>query len=183
MVLKNFDRFRKDLTVLSGFYNATYTFRGDVRLEPKSLSFGANVRRGVRPRLSRNPQCDLGRVMQHKGFRSQEEVDAMVEKPWGTNDAAIADQPASRANDPVTSHVAASMASEWLSATGEIIFEALISLREATIDELAKVTRLTSVQIARRLPEMKEDCRAETTGETRPSLAGRPQRVWRLKHG
>ena len=41
MVLKNFDRFRKDLTVLSGFYNATYTFRGDVRLEPKSLSFGS----------------------------------------------------------------------------------------------------------------------------------------------
>ena len=44
MVLKNFDRFRKDLTVASGFYNATYTFRGDVRLEPKSLSFG-HVRR------------------------------------------------------------------------------------------------------------------------------------------
>ena len=27
MVLKNFDRFRKDLTVLSGFYNATYISR------------------------------------------------------------------------------------------------------------------------------------------------------------
>lgn len=92
-------------------------------------------------------------------------------------------EPASRANDPVTSHVAASMASGMAERHREIIFEALISLREATIDELAKVTRLTSVQIARRLPEMKEDCRAETTGETRPSLAGRPQRVWRLKHG
>lgn len=68
-------------------------------------------------------------------------------------------EPASRANDPVTSHVAASMASGMAERHREIIFEALISLREATIDELAKVTRLTSVQIARRLPEMKEDCR------------------------
>ena len=59
MVLKNFDRFRKDLTVLSGFYNATYTFRGDVRLEPKSLSFGSMCEEEFGQRLSRNSR-DLG---------------------------------------------------------------------------------------------------------------------------
>ena len=38
-------------------------------------------------------------------------------------------EPASRANDPVTSHVAASMASGMAERHREIIFEALISLR------------------------------------------------------
>ena len=42
-------------------------------------------------------------------------------------------EPASRANDPVTSHVAASMASGMAERHREIIFEALMGLREATI--------------------------------------------------
>jgi hypothetical protein len=39
-VAKNFDRFRKDITILAGHYEAVMNLRGDVRLEPKSLSFG-----------------------------------------------------------------------------------------------------------------------------------------------
>ena len=83
MVLKNFDRFRKDLTVLSGFYNATYTFRGDVRLEPKSLSFGAMCEEEFGRVYRAILNVIWGRVMQRKGFKSQEEVDAMVEKLLG----------------------------------------------------------------------------------------------------
>lgn len=37
---KNFDRFRKDIAILAGFYEATYRINGDVRLEAKSISFG-----------------------------------------------------------------------------------------------------------------------------------------------
>lgn len=36
---KNFDRFRKDIAILAGFYNATYRLNGLVRLEAKSISF------------------------------------------------------------------------------------------------------------------------------------------------
>jgi hypothetical protein len=39
-VRTNFDRFRKDLTILAGYYEATYNVRGEVRLEAKSLSWG-----------------------------------------------------------------------------------------------------------------------------------------------
>lgn len=35
----NFDRFRKDLTILSGYYEPTYNVRGEVRMEPKSLQW------------------------------------------------------------------------------------------------------------------------------------------------
>jgi len=37
---KNFDRFRKDLIVLAGFYEAFYRLDGSTRIEAKSISFG-----------------------------------------------------------------------------------------------------------------------------------------------
>ena len=38
---KNFDRFRKDLIILAGFYEATYRIDGSVRIEAQSISFGS----------------------------------------------------------------------------------------------------------------------------------------------
>lgn len=38
---RNFDRFRHDITILAGFYDATYRLNGDVRIEAKSISFGS----------------------------------------------------------------------------------------------------------------------------------------------
>ena len=38
---KDFDRFRKDITILAGYYDATYRLNGEVLLEAKSISFGA----------------------------------------------------------------------------------------------------------------------------------------------
>lgn len=40
-VQPNFERFRKDLTILAGFFTSTFNVRGDVRLEAKSLSFAS----------------------------------------------------------------------------------------------------------------------------------------------
>ena len=36
---KNFDRFRKDIIILCGMYDAHYRLNGEVRLEAKSVSF------------------------------------------------------------------------------------------------------------------------------------------------
>jgi Protein of unknown function (DUF1367) len=36
---KSFDRFRADLTILSGYYESTIRLDGSVRIEPKSISF------------------------------------------------------------------------------------------------------------------------------------------------
>jgi len=38
---KNFDRFRKDLIILAGYYDASYRIDGSVRVEAKSISFGS----------------------------------------------------------------------------------------------------------------------------------------------
>lgn len=37
--VKDFDRFRKDLIILAGYYDATYRVDGSVRVEAKSISF------------------------------------------------------------------------------------------------------------------------------------------------
>lgn len=39
-IKKNFDRFRNDITVLAGYYEATVNMRGEVRMVAKSISFG-----------------------------------------------------------------------------------------------------------------------------------------------
>jgi hypothetical protein len=36
---KNFDRFRADITILSGYFDTTVRLDGSVRIEPKSISF------------------------------------------------------------------------------------------------------------------------------------------------
>ncbi len=38
-VERNFDRFRKDVIIRAGYYEATYRLNGDVRIEAKSISF------------------------------------------------------------------------------------------------------------------------------------------------
>jgi hypothetical protein len=40
-VRPSFDRFRKDLIILTGRFDATYNARGEVRLEAKSISFAS----------------------------------------------------------------------------------------------------------------------------------------------
>ena len=37
---KNFDRFRKDIIIRAGYFNATYRLNGDIRFEAKSIAFG-----------------------------------------------------------------------------------------------------------------------------------------------
>lgn len=40
-VMPNFDRFRKDVTIMCGHYKPVYNVRGEVRLEADSISFGS----------------------------------------------------------------------------------------------------------------------------------------------
>lgn len=41
IVRKEFERFRKDITILAGFYESSINLKGEVRLEAKSLNFSA----------------------------------------------------------------------------------------------------------------------------------------------
>ena len=84
-----------------------------------------------------------------------------------------------RSFDPVTSFVAAKMAREFSSTQCDLIHAALVKQGPASKDQLAARLRLDGVAIARRLADLQRQGRAEPTGATRLSAAGRPERIWR----
>lgn len=79
-----------------------------------------------------------------------------------------------RITDPHTSHTAAALAPDFIGSHEAMIRQAL-QLGPATKDEIARLTGLSDVAVARRLAHM-ADC--FPTGDTRPSKTGRPARVW-----
>lgn len=40
-VLPNFERFRKDVTIMAGFYEATWNIKGELRVDPESLKWSS----------------------------------------------------------------------------------------------------------------------------------------------
>ena len=78
LVAKNFDRFRKDITILAGFFDTVTNLRGEVRLEAKSLAFH-NM---GEEEFERVYKAVLGvvwdRILRSKGYESPEKVDAIV---------------------------------------------------------------------------------------------------------
>lgn len=89
-------------------------------------------------------------------------------------------QPRARSTDPETSHQAAARVIDFSGGHYALILGALGLHGEGTIYDLAEQTRLTHVQVARRIAEL-DQLRVEPTGKTKFSPSGRSCRVWRLK--
>lgn len=87
--------------------------------------------------------------------------------------------PAARSTDPGTSHEAALSAKELAERHARIILEALRTHGPCGKDRIAALTRLTGVQVCRRLPELQRAGLIEETGKTVTSTAGRKEREWR----
>ncbi len=58
-VSKDFDRFRKDMTILAGFSKAVYNARGEVRLEAESLSLRQHGRGSFREGFPGCAECGI----------------------------------------------------------------------------------------------------------------------------
>ncbi len=86
--------------------------------------------------------------------------------------------PLFRRTDPVTSKIAGTMAREFRGDHERRILEALAA-GPGTKDEIAGRCGLTEQQVARRMHGLARAGLVETTGSTRPSASGRPERVYR----
>jgi hypothetical protein len=102
-------------------------------------------------------------------------LDALVAAPMRHDPAVNA-----RASDPVTSFAAARQAREFAGTQCDLIERALRAHGPMSKDQLAARLRLDSVAVARRLSDLQRAGRAEPTGETRLSVSGRAERVWRV---
>lgn len=78
-VAKNFDRFRRDLTILAGHYEAATNLRGEVRLEAKSLSFGSMDDDEFATVYASILNVVWDRVLKAHGYKTAAEVDHIVE--------------------------------------------------------------------------------------------------------
>ena len=79
-VEKNFDRFRKDLLILAGFYKATYNIKGDVRLEAESISFASMSEDRFQQVFKAVLNVVWKHVLQQAGYKSEADVERVVEE-------------------------------------------------------------------------------------------------------
>lgn len=73
---KNFDRFRRDVTILAGFYHTVVRLNGEVRIEAKSISF-ANMEEDEFEKLYNQTINVLLKHVYGEGMR-REELDNIV---------------------------------------------------------------------------------------------------------
>jgi len=77
-VAKDFERFRKDITILAGFYKSVYNVRGEVRLEAESLSFAAMGEERFEAVYRAVLTVVWNRVLRSAGYASPEDVEDVV---------------------------------------------------------------------------------------------------------
>lgn len=67
-VAPEFDRFRKDLIILCGHFNAVYNVRGEVRLEAKSISFAGMTEETFEALYSKTIDVILAKILGGRGM-------------------------------------------------------------------------------------------------------------------
>jgi predicted ArsR family transcriptional regulator len=87
--------------------------------------------------------------------------------------------PLARRTDPVTSHEAARMASEFAGTHCARIHAALIQCGPMDPEQIGAMVGMDGYQCRKRLSDLKKAGNAEPTGEVVPTRSGRSQRVWR----
>lgn len=85
---------------------------------------------------------------------------------------------AARSTDPGTSHAAAAKAAPIAKAHGQLLLDTLKREGPAGKSRLARLTGLTDVAVARRLPELQRQGKAAPNGQMEASRSGRDERVW-----
>lgn len=68
----NFDRFRKDLTVLSGYYDPVFNVKGEVRMEPKSLQWSKMDEMEFAELYQKTLTTIINKIIPHRKISEQE---------------------------------------------------------------------------------------------------------------
>jgi len=77
---KSFDRFRKDLIILAGHYNAVYRVDGSIRIEAKSISFARMTEESFIELYDATINVILKKILTNY---SREDIDTVVEQLEG----------------------------------------------------------------------------------------------------
>ncbi|MCL2076336.1 MAG: DUF1367 family protein [Betaproteobacteria bacterium] len=80
IIAKDFERFRKDIIIVAGFYKTTVNLRGEVRYEAESLSFGSmsETRFGEVFKAVLNVVWE--RILKLQGYQDTAHVERIIEE-------------------------------------------------------------------------------------------------------
>ena len=70
-VTPTMERFRKDITILSGYFEPVYSIKGELRLEAKSISFSSMSQEEFEALYSQVINTILSRVLTARGYTEQ----------------------------------------------------------------------------------------------------------------
>lgn len=71
-VTPNFNRFRKDVTILSGYYDPVFNVKGDLRMEPKSLKWSQMSEQDFNVLYEATLTTILNKIIPHKKMTEQQ---------------------------------------------------------------------------------------------------------------
>lgn len=74
---RDFDRFRKDVAIMAGFYTPVWNLKGEMRIEPKSIAFDAMTEEDFGTLYSATINVLLKQVLAQQGYTA-ESVDSLV---------------------------------------------------------------------------------------------------------
>ena len=77
---KNFDRFRKDITMLAGYYDLVTNIKGELKAEPQSISFGSMKEEEFEKLYSKTINVLIKRVLTNY---TRDDVDRVIENIIG----------------------------------------------------------------------------------------------------
>jgi hypothetical protein len=78
--VKNFDRFRHDMIIASGYYDVVINLKGEARAEPKSMSFSSMDEDEFEKLYSKIIDIGLGHIAKHY---TKEDLDEQVDRILG----------------------------------------------------------------------------------------------------
>lgn len=79
-VSKEFEQFRKDITVIAGHHNSVVNLRGEVRLVAKSLAFASMDDEEFERVYKSVLEATWKNVLRNHGYKSSEEVESVIKR-------------------------------------------------------------------------------------------------------
>lgn len=79
-IQKDKDRFREEMLILAGHYDAVFSTNGEIRLVARSISFATCDEAEFQKIYSQVLNVVWDKIMRHSRYRSPEEVDAVVSR-------------------------------------------------------------------------------------------------------
>ena len=70
-VLPDFDRFRRDLTIMAGFFRPVWNARGELRVEAESIAFGSMTEERFEALYSATINVILQKILPDRGLTEQ----------------------------------------------------------------------------------------------------------------